>query len=60
MGEGIEMGRSKINLFTAIWLGFFVLNGMQHCFICRRSDSTVSDDALIEPRTMATSALEVR
>jgi hypothetical protein len=29
----------------------------QHCFICRPSDSTVSEDARIEPRTVATSAV---
>ncbi len=33
---------------------------IQHCFICRPSDSTVSEDAEIEPRTVATSALAVR
>jgi hypothetical protein len=33
---------------------------IQHCFICRRSDSTVSEDAGIEPRTVATTALAVR
>ena len=33
---------------------------MQHCFICRPSDSTVSEDAGIEPRTVATSAMAVR
>jgi hypothetical protein len=27
---------------------------MQHCFICRPSDSTVSENAGIEPRTVAT------
>jgi hypothetical protein len=32
---------------------------IQHCFICRPSDSTVSEDAGIEPRTVATSALTV-
>ncbi len=32
---------------------------IQHCFICRPSDSTVSEDAGIEPRTLATSALSV-
>jgi hypothetical protein len=32
----------------------------QHCFICRPSDSTVSEDAGIEPRTVATLALAVR
>ncbi len=33
---------------------------IQHCFICRPSDSTVSEDAGIEPRTVATTALTVR
>jgi hypothetical protein len=33
---------------------------IQHCFICRPSDSTVSEDARIEPRTVATTALAVR
>ncbi len=33
---------------------------IQHCFIRRPSDSTVSEDAEIEPRTVATSALAVR
>ncbi len=33
---------------------------IQHCFICRPSDSTVSEDAGIEPRTVATTALIVR
>jgi hypothetical protein len=28
-----------------------------HCFICRPSDSTVSEDAGIEPRTVATMVL---
>ncbi len=30
---------------------------IQHCFICRPSDSTVSNDAGIESRTVATLAL---
>ncbi len=30
---------------------------IQHCFICRPSDSSVSEDAGIAPRTVATSAL---
>jgi hypothetical protein len=30
---------------------------IQHCFICRPSNSTVSEDAGIEPRTVATLAL---
>jgi hypothetical protein len=36
---------------------------IQHCLVCRPSDSTVSEDAGIEPRTvatMATMALAVR
>jgi hypothetical protein len=33
---------------------------IQHCFICRPSDSTVSEDAGIEPRLVATTALAVR
>jgi len=33
---------------------------IQQCFICRPSDSTVSEDAVIEPRTVATLALAVR
>ncbi len=33
---------------------------IQHCFIYRPSDSTVSEDAGIEPRTVAASALAVR
>jgi hypothetical protein len=33
---------------------------IQHCFICRPSDSSESEDAGIEPRTVVTSALAVR
>jgi hypothetical protein len=33
---------------------------IQHCFICRPSDSSVSEDAGSEPRTVVTSALAVR
>jgi hypothetical protein len=39
---------------------FYVRYLIQHCFICCRSDSTVSEDALIELRTLATLALAVR
>jgi hypothetical protein len=35
-------------------LDFFVMYFIQHCFICLPSDSTVSEDAGIEPRTVAT------
>ncbi len=38
---------------------FFVYD-IRHCFICRPSDPTVSEDAGIEPRTVATTALAVR
>ncbi len=41
------------------WI-FFSMVCIQHCFICRPSDSAVSEDAGIEPRTVATSALAVR
>ncbi len=33
---------------------------IQHCFICHPSDFTMSEDAGIEPRTVATTALAVR
>ncbi len=31
----------------------FLMYCIQHCFICRPSESTVSEDAGIEPRTFA-------
>ncbi len=36
---------------------FFFSYYIQHCFICRPSDSTVPTDAGIEPRAVATGAL---
>jgi hypothetical protein len=42
------------------YLNFFSMHCKQHRFICRPSDSTVSEDAGVELRTGATSALEVR
>jgi hypothetical protein len=45
------------------WMGniekdfYFFAYYIQHCFICRSSDSTVPTDAGIEPRTVATGAL---
>ncbi len=45
---------------TGGFFGFFFIFCIQHCFISRLSDSTVSEDADIEPRTVATSALAVR
>ncbi len=43
--------------FFRIFLFMYVI---PHCFICRPSDSTVSVDAEIEPRTVATLALTGR
>jgi hypothetical protein len=37
------------------FLSFFMYD-IQHCFICRPSDSTVSENAGIEPRTVATTS----
>jgi hypothetical protein len=34
--------------------GFFGIYFIQHCLICRLTDSTVSEVAWIEPRTVAT------
>ncbi len=43
------------------FLGFFLfMYDIQHCFICRPSDSTVSEAAGIQLRTVATTALAVR
>ncbi len=43
-----------------IFLYFYSLYCIQHWFICHPSDSTVSEDAGMEPRTVVTSALAVR
>jgi hypothetical protein len=48
--------RAIINRGMTCTIMYFI----QHCFICRPSDSTVSEDAGIEPRSVATSALAVR
>ncbi len=53
----------KLFFFLNIFLGDFFLfssYNIQHCFICRPSDSTVPKDAGIEPKTVATGALAVR
>ncbi len=39
---------------------FFFMYVIQHCSICRPSDSPVTEDAGIEPRTVATVALTAR
>ncbi len=48
--------------FLVFWGFFFYFFSyyIQHCFICRPSDSTVPTDAGIEPRTVAIGALTVR
>jgi hypothetical protein len=38
----------------------FFMSDFQQCFICRPSASTVSEDAGMEPRTVASTALAVR
>jgi hypothetical protein len=43
------------------FIGFFIfMYVIQHCFICRPSDTSVSEDAGIEPRTVPTLALTAR
>ncbi len=42
------------------WIFSFIQCVLQHCFICRPSDSSVSEDAGIEPRTVATLPLTAR
>ncbi len=51
-----------ITILKGDFLGFFFLfmYDIQHCFICRPTDSTVSEDAGVEPGTVATTALAVR
>ncbi len=39
---------------------FLLMYDIQRCFICRSSDFNVLEDAGIEPRTVATTALAVR
>ncbi len=54
---------SKSFFFKYFFGGFFLFCRsyyIQHCFICRLSDSAVPTDAGIEPRTVATGALAVR
>jgi hypothetical protein len=55
-----EADTDRRNLLKGEFFGFFFLMYViQRCFICRSSDSTVSEDARIEPRTVATLALTV-
>jgi hypothetical protein len=41
------------------WI-FFYVRYIQHCFICSPKDSAMSEDAGIEPRTVATTPLALR
>ncbi len=53
--------RKREHYFKRKFFGFFLfMYVIQHCFICRHSDSTVSEDAGTEPRTVATLALTDR
>jgi hypothetical protein len=49
-----------ISSFCKSQTGGFFYVFIQHWFICRPSDSTVSEDAGIDPRTVATLTLAVR
>jgi hypothetical protein len=50
----------KFKIFFGGIFFSFCSYSIQHCFICRPSDSTVPTDAGIEPWTVATGALAVR
>jgi hypothetical protein len=55
--------KGRREIFKKYFLGRFFLffsYHIQHCFICRPSDSTVPPDAGIKSRTVATGALAVR
>jgi hypothetical protein len=39
---------------------YIFMHVIQHCVICRLSDSTVSEDAVIEPWAVATLSLTAR
>jgi hypothetical protein len=54
-----DMGLKREFVLKWVFFEFFFLfmYVIQHVFICRPSDSTVSEDAGIEPRTVAPLAL---
>jgi hypothetical protein len=58
--EELPMCWHIIDVKGGIFCIFFFMYDIQHCFICRPSDSTVSEDAGLKPRTVATTALAVR
>jgi hypothetical protein len=59
-GWGVCVLQYGANVLYIYFLGgfiyYFFSYYIQHCFICRPSDSTVPTDAGIEPRTVATGA----
>ncbi len=57
--SGQPLKRVKQKIKGGYFLGFFSYC-IQHCFICRPSDSTVPTNAGIEPRTVAIVAFAVR
>jgi hypothetical protein len=63
--RALEVYEQVKNLKSTVYAFFpkdliFFMYCIQHCFICRPSDSIVSEDAEIEARTVRTSALIVR
>ncbi len=57
-GQGLPDG---IIFLKGDFLAFyFLMYDIQHCFICHPSNFTVSEDARIEPRTVASLALTAR
>jgi hypothetical protein len=54
---GCHYNQTQRGIFLDI---FFFVYDIEHCFICRPSDSIVSEDARIEPRTVAITILAVR
>jgi hypothetical protein len=59
--DGLRRRKKKSSSMSPLgkFLLFFTYDN-QHCFICRPSDSTVPEEARIEPRRVATTALAVR
>jgi hypothetical protein len=60
MGEEGEETSEIITERGFFWILFFFMYVIQHRFICRPSDSTVSENDGIEPRTVATLTLIAR
>ncbi len=52
----INAKAKSAKIFIYSFLQYFI----ELCFICRPSDSTVSEDAGVEPRTVATKAMAIR